>query len=206
MSGGTHKDDQHFRVVWQINWQIITINLSLLVPLFIKANGLAFVSGPHKITINAATGSNQTFTWKLNISQEHKERKLMAQFGPWNGFYNLVNPIITFRQNLFGNTIVFKSPENVPAFVLGWRYEARLLYRLSTCQYSTWWCWLLWCEVTYWQLSVSPLGFTKLVYSQGWGMKKKNNLIVFLHAPLRRAKKLNYHWFSLLSVPIQLSH
>ena len=78
-----------------------------------KANGLAFVSGPDKITINATTGSNQTFTWKLNISQEHKDRALKAQFGPWNGSYKLVKPIlITFNQKLSGNTTVSKSPEN----------------------------------------------------------------------------------------------
>ena len=111
MSEGTHKDAQHFRIVWQINLQIITINLSLLVSVFIKANGLAFVSGPDKITINATTGSSQTFTWKLNISQEHKERKLKAQFGPWNGIYKFVNPIITVNENLSGNTTVSKKEE-----------------------------------------------------------------------------------------------
>ena len=77
-----------------------------------KANGSAFVSGPDKITVNATTGSNQTFTWKLNISQEHKDRALKAQFGPWNGSFKIVTPIITFNQNLFGNTTVDKSPEN----------------------------------------------------------------------------------------------
>ena len=72
-----------------------------------KANGLAFVSGPNKITVNATTGSSQTFTWRLKISQEHKERELRAQFGPWNGSYKLVIPImITINQELFGNTLV----------------------------------------------------------------------------------------------------
>ena len=40
MTEATHKDAQHFWIVWQINWQIITVNLSLLVSVFIKANGL----------------------------------------------------------------------------------------------------------------------------------------------------------------------
>ena len=88
--------------------------------MLIKANGLAFVSGPDKITINATTGSNQTFTWKLNISQEHKERELKAQFGPWNGSYKLVYPIITFYQKVSGNTSVDKSQENRKSRRLYW--------------------------------------------------------------------------------------
>ena len=120
MSEGTHKDAQHFRIVWQINWQIITINPSLLVSVFIKANGLAFVSGPDKITINVTTGSNQTFSWKLSISQEHKERGLKAQFGPWNGSYKFVNPIITFEQKLSGSTAVSKREENPKSRRLYW--------------------------------------------------------------------------------------
>ena len=88
--------------------------------MFIKANGLAFVSGPDKITINATTGSNQTFTWKLNISQEHKERELKAQFGRWNRSYKFVNPIITFEQKLSGNTAVKKIEENPKSRRLYW--------------------------------------------------------------------------------------
>ena len=80
--------------------------------MFIKVNGLAFVSGPDKIKINAATGSNQTFTWKLYISQEHKERELRALFGPWIESYKYVNPIIVFNQKRSGNTTVSKFPEN----------------------------------------------------------------------------------------------
>ena len=130
MSEGTHKDAQQFRIVWQINCQIITINLSLLVSVFIKANGLAFVSGPNKITINATTGSNQTFTWELNISQEHKERKLKAQFGRWNGSYKYVNPIITFEQKLSGNTTVSKS-ENPKSRRLYWVGDLKRDYYIA---------------------------------------------------------------------------
>ena len=85
-----------------------------------KANGLAFVSGPNKITVNATTGSNQTFTWKLNISKEHKDRALKAQFGPWNGSYKLVNPIISLNQKPSGNTTVSKSPGNRKSRRLYW--------------------------------------------------------------------------------------
>ena len=55
----------------------------------------------------------------------------MAQFGPWNGFYNLVNPIITFRQNLFGNTIVFKSPENRMSRRLYWVGDTKRDYYIA---------------------------------------------------------------------------
>ena len=112
------------------NCQIITINLSLLVSVLIKANGSAFVSGPDKITINATTGSNQTFTWKLNISQEHKKRELKAQFGRWNGSYKYVNPIITFEQKLSGNTTVSKS-ENPKSRRLYWVGDLKRDYYIA---------------------------------------------------------------------------
>ena len=99
--------------------------------MFIKANGLAFVSGPDKITINATTGSNQTFTWKLNISQEHKERELKAQFGPWNGLFELVHPIIAFNQELSGNTIVHKSSENPKSRRLYWVGDLKRDYYIA---------------------------------------------------------------------------
>ena len=89
--------------------------------MFNKANGLAFVSGPDKITINATTGSNQTFTWKLNISQERKQRKLKAMFGRWNGEYKLVQPImIRFTKDPSGNTTVGRYPENRMSRRLYW--------------------------------------------------------------------------------------
>ena len=97
--------------------------------MFIKANGLAFVSGPDKITINATTGSNQTFTWKLNISQEHKDRALKAQFGPWNGSYKHVNPIITFKSS--GNPPVHRSPENRMSRRLYWVGDLKRGYYIA---------------------------------------------------------------------------
>ena len=96
-----------------------------------KANGLAFVSGPDKITVNATTGSNQTFTWKLNISQEHKDRALKVLFGPWDGSYKFVRPIITFNQNLFGNTTVDKSPENRKSRRLYWVGDLKRDYYIA---------------------------------------------------------------------------
>ena len=195
MSEGTHKDAQHFRIVWQINWQIITINLSLLVSVFIKANGLSFVSGPDKITINVTTGSNQTFTWKLNISQEHKKRELKAQFGPWNGFYELVNPIITFNQKLSGNTIVAKSSENLKSRRLYWvgdlKRDYYIAFQLVNIQrddagdYGV-------------KLRVDNYPRRPTTLNSWFTLKvevRKNNLIVFLHAPSRRAKKTKLSLF-----------
>ena len=99
--------------------------------MFNKANGLAFVSGPDKITINATTGSNQTFTWKLNISQEHKQRELKAQFGPWNRRYKFVNQIITFNQKLSGNTTVTKSAANRKSRRLYWVGDLKRDYYIA---------------------------------------------------------------------------
>ena len=99
--------------------------------MFIKANGLAFVSGPNKITISATTGSNQTFTWKLYISQEHKERALRAQFGPWSGSYKLVRPIITINRNLYGKTTVRKSLRNRKSRRLYWVGDLKRDYYIA---------------------------------------------------------------------------
>ena len=180
---GTHKDAQHFRIVWQINWQIITINLTLLVSVFIKANGLAF-SGPDKITINATTGSNQTFSWKLNISQEHKERELKAHFGLWNGSYKLVLPIITFNQKRSGNTSVSKSPDNRKSRRLYWVGDLKRDYYIAfqfvniqrddAGDYGV-------------KLRVDKSSGRPLTLQSWFTLKvevRKNNLIVFWHAPL----------------------
>ena len=97
-----------------------------------KANGLAFVSGPDKITVNATTGSNQTFTWKLNISQEHKDRALKAQFGPWNGIYELIQPIIiTVTQSLSGDTAVYRLSENRKSRRLYWVGDLKRGYYIA---------------------------------------------------------------------------
>ena len=111
--------------------ELITINLSLLVSVFNKANGFAFVSGPDKITTNVTTGSSQTFIWKLSISQEHKERAFKAQFGPWNERYKYVNPIITFYQKLSGNTTVSKSSENRKSRRLYWVGDLKRDYYIA---------------------------------------------------------------------------
>ena len=157
--------------------------------MFIKANGSAFVSGPNKITINATTGSSETFTWKLNISQEHKQRELKAQFGPWNGSYKLVNPMITFNQKLSGNTTVTKSAGNHKSRRLYWvgdlKRDYYIAFQLVNIQrddagdYGV-------------KLRVDNYLGPPLTSNSWFTLKvevRKNNLIVFLHALSRRAKK-----------------
>ena len=172
--------------------------------MFNKANGLAFVSGPDKITINATTGSNQTFSWKLNISQEHKERELKAQFGPWNGSYKLVNPIITFNQKPSGNSSVSKSLDNRKSRRLYWVGDLKRDYYIAfqfvniqrddAGDYGV----KLRVDNFYGRPSTLQSWFTLKVEV------RKNNLIVFWHAPSRRAKKTELSFFfSLLTVSIQ---
>ena len=206
MSEATLKDAQHFWIVWQINWQIITINLSLLVSVFIKANGLAFVSGPDKITINATTGSSQTFTWQLKINQEHKKRELKAQFGPWNRGYKYVNPIITFSSS--GNAPVHRRPENRMSrrlyWVGDWKRGYYIAFQLVNIQrddagdYGV-------------KLRVDNYAGPPLTLQSWFTLKvevPKNNLIVFfctLHRGVQ--KQLNYHFFFPCSLyPSNLSH
>ncbi|CAH3157631.1 unnamed protein product [Porites lobata] len=110
-----------------------TFLLFVVFSVFIKANQClskpAFVSGPDKITINATTGSTQTFTWKLNISQEHKNRELKAQFGPWNRSYKLVKPFITFNSSR--NPPVDKSPKNRMSRRLYWVGDLKRDYYIA---------------------------------------------------------------------------
>ena len=161
--------------------------------MFVKANGLAFVSGPDKITVNATTGSTQTFTWKLNISQEHKERELKAQFGPWNGSYKLVRPIITFNSS--GNPPVSKSPDNRLSRRLYWvgdlKRDYYIAFRFVNIQrddagdYGV-------------KLRVDEYLYRPSTLKSWFTLKvevRKNNLILFLHAPSRRAKKTELSFF-----------
>ena len=160
--------------------------------MFTKANGLAFVSGPDEITINATTGSTQTFTWELNISQEHKKRELKAQFGPWIESQKHVNPfLITFKQDLYGNTTVSKLPGYRKSQRLYWVGDLKrgyyIAFQLVNIQrddagdYGV-------------KLRVDNYPYPPLTLESWFTLKvevRKNNLIVFLHALSRRAKKNN---------------
>ncbi|XP_078381595.1 protein amalgam-like [Oculina patagonica] len=50
---------------------------------FNKVHGLRFVTEQNETTI-ASTGSNQTFTWKLSLTEQEKTKHLQVQFGPWD--------------------------------------------------------------------------------------------------------------------------
>ena len=175
--------------------------------MFIKSNQClsepAFVSGPDKITMNATTGSNQTFTWKLNISQEHKQRELKAQFGPWNRSYKLVNPIITFDQKPSGNTTVKKSSENRKSRRLYWvgdlKRDYYIAFKLVNIQRDDAGDYGVKLRVDNYPRRPVTLEsrFTLMVEV------RKNNLIVFCTLHRGVQKKLNYHCFSLLTVSIQ---
>ena len=163
----------------------------LLVSVFIKANGLAFVSGPDKITINATTGSNETFTWKLNISQEHKERELKAQFGPWNESYKFMNPIITFNQKLSGNTTVQKPLGNRKSQRLYWvgdlKRDYYIAFQLVNIQRD---------DAGDYGVKLRVDNYRDRPFTlQSWFTLKVEVRGV--------QKKLNYHFFSLLTVSIQ---
>ena len=168
----------------------------LLVSVFIKSNQClskpAFVSGPDKITINATTGSNETFTWKLNISQEHKERKLKAQFGPWNESYKLVYPIMmAIDQNLSGNTTVQKPLGNRKSQRLYWvgdlKRDYYIAFQLVNIQRD---------DAGDYGVKLRVDNYPDRPFTlQSWFTLKVEVRGV--------QKKLNYHFFSLLTVSIQ---
>ena len=49
----------------------------------------------------ASTGSNQTFTWQLNLTDQEKSTKLTVQFGRWDKDQDNVKGgyLMTFTQN-----------------------------------------------------------------------------------------------------------
>ena len=61
--------------------------------------GASFVTEPNK-TIVVSTGSNQTFTWQLNLTNQEKLKQLQVQFGPWNKEFDIAADIylMTFVQ------------------------------------------------------------------------------------------------------------
>ena len=145
--------------------------------------------------MNATTGSNQTFTWKLNISQEHKQRELKAQFGPWNGIYKFVTPIITFDQKPSGNTTVNKSSENRKSRRLYWvgdlKRDYYIAFKLVNIQRD---------DAGDYGVNLRVDNYPDRPFTlQSWFTLKvevrKNNLILFLHAPSRRAKKTELSFF-----------
>ena len=65
---------------------MFTIELILftyLSSVFDKVYGLSFIIEPNKTTV-VSTGSNQTFTWQLNLTDQEKSKNLTVQFGRWD--------------------------------------------------------------------------------------------------------------------------
>ena len=77
--------------------------------MFNKVHGLSFVSEPNKTTM-ASLGSNQTFTWKLSLTEQEKSRQIQVQFGTWNKESDIANNyLITFVQEPSGKESVWKA-------------------------------------------------------------------------------------------------
>ena len=66
---------------------------------FDKVYGLRFVTEPNKTTV-VSPGSNQTFMWQLNLTDQEKSKELEAQFGRWDKDEDSVKGryLITFIQ------------------------------------------------------------------------------------------------------------
>ena len=89
-------------------------SVSYSVSAFVKAHGLAFDSEPNNTTI-AATGSNQTFTWKLSLGEKDKSKQLQVQFGPWDRKYKIVKSFfMTVKQESSGgNETVARANQSI---------------------------------------------------------------------------------------------
>ena len=71
---------------------------------FDKVDGLSFVTEPNKTTV-VSTGSTQTFTWQLNLTDREKSAKLDVMFGRWDKDLDKVEGsyLMTFSQKPSGN-------------------------------------------------------------------------------------------------------
>ena len=62
----------------------------------------------------ASIGSNQTFTWKLSLTEQEKSRHLQVRFGPWNKDHGYFKDIlISFVQEPTGNESVLKKNHSI---------------------------------------------------------------------------------------------
>ena len=94
--------------------------VSYSVSAFVKAHGLAFDSEPNNTTI-AATGSNQTFTWKLSLGEKDKSEQLQVQFGPWDRKYKIVKSFfMTVKQEPSGENETVARANQSTARRLHW--------------------------------------------------------------------------------------
>jgi len=85
-----------------ITHRILIIVLSMV---FVdKISGLSFVTEQNKTTM-VFTGSNQTFTWQLRLTDQEKSKQLTVQFGRWDKELDNVKGgyLMTFIQEPSGN-------------------------------------------------------------------------------------------------------
>ena len=87
-----------------IIFTICLILFSYLSSVFDQVYGLSFITEPNKTTM-VSTGSNQTFTWQLNLTDQEKSQELKVQFGRWDKDENNIKGgfLITFIQKPSAN-------------------------------------------------------------------------------------------------------
>ena len=109
-----------------IKWTV-----SYSVSAFVKAHGLAFDSEPNTTTI-AATGSNQTFTWKLSLGEKDKSKQLQVQFGPWDRKYKIVKSFfMTVKQEPSGENETVARANQSTARRLHWNGDLSRDYYIA---------------------------------------------------------------------------
>ena len=81
--------------------------------MFNKVTGLTFITEPNKTTM-ASTGSNQTFFWKLSLTEKEKTEQLQVQFGSWDKESDVANDyLITFVKEPSGEERVRRGKESI---------------------------------------------------------------------------------------------
>ena len=75
--------------------------------------GASFVTEPNNTTV-VFTGSDQTFKWQLNLTDQEKAKKLKVQFGPWNKDHGVADIyLMTFVQEPSANGSVVKTNHSI---------------------------------------------------------------------------------------------
>ena len=89
----------HYNYVYNI-----TRIIFFLSSVFDKVYGLSFITEQNKTTV-VSTGSNQTFTWQLNLTDQERSKMLTTQFGRWDKDEDNVKGgyLMTFIQNPSAN-------------------------------------------------------------------------------------------------------
>ena len=106
-------------------------SVSYSVSAFVKAHGLAFDSEPNNTT-TAATGSNQTFTWKLSLGEKDKSKQLQVQFGPWDRKYKIVKSFfMTVKQEPTGENETVARANQSTARRLHWNGDLSRDYYIA---------------------------------------------------------------------------